>query len=298
MKSAKFLPYVWYPVSFAVAIIVFGALLSHGSPIPIALYVPIVLIGLLIVALEQWFPYRLDWRPSFADIKSDAAFLAIVQIFFPKVLGVIAVLAISEWTHAKMPSDWWPQAWPPAAQVILMVLVIDFMRYWVHRACHRFMWLWRLHEVHHSPDILYSLNVGRFHPLEKILHFFFDTIPFLLLGVAPQVLAGYALLYSVNGFFQHSNICLRYGWLNYLVGSAETHRWHHAKDPKAASCNFGNTTIVWDLFFGTWYLPKDKTLDQIGIMNAAYPKDFLSQMVTPFRSFPYTQLSESFAVLS
>ncbi len=31
--------------------------------------------------------------------------------------------------------------------------------------------LWRLHEVHHSPDILYTLNVGRFHPLEKALHF-------------------------------------------------------------------------------------------------------------------------------
>ncbi|MCI3953893.1 MAG: hypothetical protein K0R53_3393, partial [Burkholderiales bacterium] len=45
--------------------------------------------------------------------------------------------------------------------------------------------------------ILYVLNVGRFHPLEKMLHFSLDTVPFLLLGVAPEVLASYFLLYSL-----------------------------------------------------------------------------------------------------
>ena len=166
-----------------------------------------------------------------------------------------------------------------------MVLAVDFMRYWVHRACHSYMPLWRLHEVHHSPDILYTLNVGRFHPFEKALHFACDSAPFLLLGVASEVLAGYFMLYAVNGFFQHSNLRLRYGWLNYVVGSAETHRWHHARDPKTAACNFGNTTIVWDLLFGTWYLPKEGPVDDIGIMDKAYPKGFWAQMLTPFRAW-------------
>ncbi len=67
------------------------------------------------------------------------------------------------------------------------------------------------------------------------------------------------------------------------MGSAETHRWHHARDPKTASCNFSNTTIVWDLLFGTWYLPKGKPVDEIGIMDRAYPKGFWAQMLAPFR---------------
>ena len=169
------------------------------------------------------------------------------------MLLVVAMFAIAAWMHEHAPSPWWPHGWTLGAQMVAMVLAVDFVRYWLHRACHTFPALWRLHEVHHSPDILYTLNVGRFHPLEKILHFACDSVPFLLLGVAPEVIAGYFLLYSVNGFFQHSNLRLRYGWLNYVVGSAETHRWHHARDPKTASCNFGNTTIVWDLLFGTWY---------------------------------------------
>ncbi|MGH9319287.1 MAG: GH3 family domain-containing protein, partial [Vicinamibacteria bacterium] len=70
---------------------------------------------------------------------------------------------------------------------------------------------------------------------------------------------------------------------NYIVGSAETHRWHHARDPKRAYCNFGNTTIVWDLLFGTWYLPKGQPVGDIGIMDKSYPKGFWAQMLTPFR---------------
>jgi hypothetical protein len=100
--------------------------------------------------------------------------------------------------------------------------------------------------------------------------------------VAPEVIAGYFLLYAVNGFYQHSNVRLRYGWLNYVVGSAETHRWHHARDPRKAYCNFGNTTIVWDLLFRTWYLPKEGPVDEIGITDKSYPKGFWAQMVTPF----------------
>src|SRR5882672_674393 len=209
--------------------------------------------------------------------------MALIQIALPRLLVAFVILGIAQWMHEHEPSDWWPQDWPLLAQMLAMVLAVDLLRYWLHRACHKFTPLWRLHEVHHSPDLLYTLNVGRFHPLEKLLHFSLDTVPFLLLGVAPEVIAGYFLLYSVNGFFQHSNVRLRYGWLNYIVGSAETHRWHHARDPKTAACNFGNTTIVWDLLFGTWHLPKTAPVDDIGIMDRAYPKDFWSQMLTPFR---------------
>ncbi|MGZ3238442.1 MAG: GH3 family domain-containing protein [Burkholderiaceae bacterium] len=281
--ASKALPYVWYPLFFACAVSAFGIMHAAGMPLLVAVYIPIVLVASGIIVLESKFSENPDWRPTWADIKEDVAFMAIVQVAMPRILALLSILAISGWLHKHASNQWWPHSWSLAAQIIMMVLAVDFMRYWLHRACHHFNFLWRLHEVHHSPDILYTLNVARFHPFEKVLHFSLDTVPFLLLGVAPEVIAGYFLLYSVNGFFQHSNVRLRYGWLNYLVGSAETHRWHHAKDPKTASCNFGNTTIVWDVLFGTWYLPKNKSVDEIGIMDKTYPKNFRAQMLTPFR---------------
>lgn len=276
------LPYVWYPLLFAASIAGFGAMLASGIPLVLATYVPIFVAAVAIVVLEFYLPERVQWRPRRADVLSDAAFMIFVQVLLPRILAVLAVLAIAQWMHEHAPSPWWPHEWPLWGQMLAMVLAVDFMRYWVHRACHTWMPLWRLHEVHHSPDILYTLNVGRFHPLEKLLHFTCDSAPFLLLGVAPEVIAGYFLLYAVNGFFQHSNLRLRYGWLNYVVGSAETHRWHHARDPRRAQCNYGNTTIVWDLLFDTWYLPKDGEEVVIGIMDKAYPKGFLAQMLSPF----------------
>ena len=130
---------------------------------------------------------------------------------------------------------------------------------------------------------LYWLNTGRFHPLEKMLQMSLDSVPFLLMGVAPGVLALYYLSYAANGFFQHCNIDLRYGVLNYIVGSAETHRWHHAREPRDSNANYGNTVIVWDVLFGTWFLPRDRQITELGLRDAAYPKSFLRLLAAPFK---------------
>jgi sterol desaturase/sphingolipid hydroxylase (fatty acid hydroxylase superfamily) len=277
---ARVAPYLWYPTLFAVAIAGFALLLERGAPLAAATYAPVFAVAVAILLLELRFPERADWRPTRADVAADAAFMAVVQIAVPRLLMLLAVFALADRAHAQWAASWWPHAWPLWAQVVTMLLAVDFLRYWLHRACHAWMPLWRLHEVHHSPDILYTLNVGRFHPFEKALHFACDSVPFLLIGVAPEVIAGYFLMYAVNGFFQHSNLRLRYGWLNYVVGSAETHRWHHARDPKDAACNFGNTTIVWDLVFGTFRAPTP--VGEIGIVDRAYPKGFWAQLGAPF----------------
>jgi len=274
---------LWYPAVMTAAVALFAVLLAAGSPLPVVLYTPILAAALVIIALERRHPYREDWRPARPDLEVDAAYIVAIQVVWPKVLAMFAVLAAAAWAHERMPSALWPHEWPLPLQVLVMLLLVDLMRYWIHRACHRFDALWRLHEVHHAPEALYALNTARFHPLEKLLHFCADTLAFLLLGVAPEVLAGYFLLYAVNGFFQHSNLPLRYGWLNYVVGSAETHRWHHARDPKTARCNFGSSTVLWDLVFGTWRLPRDTQVGEIGVLDRRYPRSFGAQMLQPFR---------------
>ena len=76
----------------------------------------------------------------------------------------------------------WPHAWPIWIQAVLMVLVVDLLRYWLHRASHENDTLWRLHSVHHSVEQLYWLNTARFHPIEKALQMSLDSLPFLLMA--------------------------------------------------------------------------------------------------------------------
>jgi sterol desaturase/sphingolipid hydroxylase (fatty acid hydroxylase superfamily) len=275
------------------ALLFFALLLAASAPVVIALYLPIVLAACAVLCLQWRFPERRSWRPRWNDVKVDLTFMALVQAALPQGLCAAWVLVLAGTRHADAADAHWPHGWPLAAQVCLLLAVVDFMRYWLHRACHRFALLWRLHAVHHAPDILYSLNSGRFHPLEKALHFGVDTAPFLALGLAPDVIAGYFLIYATNGLFQHSNVRLRYGWLNHVVGSAETHRWHHARDARAAACNYGTTTVIWDVIFGTWRLPRGRQPEEVGIMDATYAGGFWLQMAAPFAGVRHAELGRA-----
>jgi hypothetical protein len=36
--------------------------------------------------------------------------------------------------------------------------------------------------------------------------------------------------------------------------------------------------------FGTWFLPRDRTVQQLGLQDPEYPKSFLALMRAPFSS--------------
>jgi len=279
-RALSFLP---YPLVLGGAVIGFQHALSAGLAPAWAAYGVVAIAAFTVVALEILLPEHREWRPARKELLTDATFMALVQIALPRLLSAMFAAALIAWGQSHVHASLWPTQLPIAMQLLGMILIIEFFRYWLHRAAHRFLPLWRLHEVHHSPERLYALNVGRFHPIEKTLHFCIDTAPFLLAGARVEVLAWYFVVYSVNGSLQHSNVRLRHGWLNYIVGSAETHRWHHARDPKLASCNFGSTTVVWDIVFGTWYLPAGTMPQDLGIPNRAYPRGFWAQLAAPFR---------------
>jgi len=281
---AKWLPSIHYPATMAGAFALYAVLQAAGMPLIVSTYLPAVSVAAIVTWLELRQPNRETWRPPAREIKTDLIFMIVVQLAMPPLVGLLFANALIEPARSlNLPvARAWPHSWPIWTQAVLMVLAVDFMRYWLHRAAHESDTLWRLHSVHHSVDQLYWLNTARFHPIEKALQMCLDSLPFLLLGVDVTVLALYYLAYASNGFFQHCNVRLRYGFLNYIVGSAETHRWHHSREPRESNANYGNTVIVWDLVFGTWFLPTDRAVGSLGLKDPAYPKAFLGLMRAPF----------------
>jgi sterol desaturase/sphingolipid hydroxylase (fatty acid hydroxylase superfamily) len=282
---ARWLPSFHYPLVMLAAFSSFAALRAAGVSPVVSAYLPIVATAVAVAGLERRYPHRADWQPDGRDIGTDLTFLTIVQLALPPLVGLLFAYGLVGPARAmNLPStDLWPHGWPLWLQAVLMVLAVDFLRYWLHRAAHETDVLWRLHAVHHSVDRLYWLNTSRFHPIEKALQMCLDSLPFLLLGVHEAVLAMYYLAYATNGFFQHCNIALRYGFLNYIVGSAETHRWHHSREPREANANYGNTVIVWDLLFGTWFLPPTRQVGALGLHDRSFPRTFAGLMRAPFR---------------
>lgn len=272
-----------YPTSLLLAITAFLWSSANGYPKWVSAYLPVVACAAIAIPiLERITPYRRDWRPDRREWFTDALYTFVIQIAMPPLLTLLVVLGLSGLTQPYLHSSLWPHHWSILAQGLLMVLLVDLMRYWLHRFAHTNPTLWRLHAVHHSPDKLYWLNTARFHPLEKALHFSVDSMPFILLGVNAYVLAFYFVCYAVNGFYQHSNIHLRPGLLNYIFSTAELHRWHHSKKLAEANHNYSNTTIIWDIVFGTYYRPRDRSMERAGIQNDHYPMRFGQQLIGPF----------------
>ena len=281
----RLLPWLHYPLVMTAVFAMFAGLQSQGVSLIVSTYVPVLFAAAAVTVLELMFPNRTAWKPPVSEIKTDLVFMTIIQLALPPLVSFLFVYLLIEPARAlELPvTRLWPHEWPIWVQAILMVLTVDLLRYWLHRFAHENDTLWRLHSVHHSVEQLYWLNTARFHPIEKTLQMSLDSLPFLLLGVHEQVLALYYIAYAANGFFQHCNVHVRYGPLNYIVGSAETHRWHHSRVPRESNANYGNTVIVWDLVFGTWFLPKDREIQDLGLQERDYPKTFLGLMRAPFK---------------
>ncbi|MCY3885914.1 MAG: sterol desaturase family protein [Gammaproteobacteria bacterium] len=272
-----------YPLGIGASYALFAYLNSSFNS-ELAAYVSVLFGAALVTLHELTIPSRHEWRPTWTDISNDATYMVVCQILFERLLtllGLFLAVRLSVVTFSQV-SGFWPQSFPVWVQAVAILVIGDFLRYWMHRGFHRFHWMWRLHAVHHSPSRLYWLNVGRFHPLEQSLQFVADALPFMLLGVGPDVLSVYFVFYAVNGFYQHSNCDVRLGWLNWVVAGPELHRWHHSLNGKESNINYGNNLILWDIVFGTRFFPKDRTVSSLGIPAEDYPSDFLRQLAAPF----------------
>ncbi len=283
-QSARLVPYLHYPAVMTATFALFALFRQQGASLVASTYIPVLLAAGVVTLLELKLPHRAEWRAPASEVKTDLAFMTVVQLAFPPLLGFVFTYALISPARAlNLPvANLWPHSWPVWIQALLMILVVDLLRYWLHRFAHQNDTLWRLHSVHHSVEQMYWLNTARFHVIEKGMQMTLDSLPFLLMAVEPTVLALYYVAYATNGFFQHCNIELRYGVLNYIVGSADTHRWHHSRIPRESNANYGNTVIVWDLLFNTWFLPRGSRVQELGLQDRGYPKSFWALMRAPF----------------
>ncbi|GAA6153167.1 sterol desaturase family protein [Pseudoteredinibacter isoporae] len=285
----RIMPYIAFPLVLSGGLVACYLLFTPLENPALAPFV--VMIAWTIpwmIWLEWWTPYRNVWSESHQDVMTDVIYLFLIQSLWPRLLTAFWMTALASatiWCSENLQffsGQSWPHQWPLALQLVLALLLAEFGRYWVHRWAHELSFLWRFHAVHHSVERLYWLNAARFHPLEKILLHIPETLPFILLGANAEVLALYFVTTGIHGLFQHSNIQLKLGPLNYVFAMAELHRFHHSKVIRESNSNYGNNLIVWDLVFGTFYWPKDREVGDIGLLNPEYPKTFLRQCSAPF----------------
>jgi sterol desaturase/sphingolipid hydroxylase (fatty acid hydroxylase superfamily) len=170
-------------------------------------------------------------------------------------------------------SVWW--------QAPLMLFISDFFSYWTHRAFHGRR-LWPFHAVHHSSTELDWLGSVRLHPVNDAVMRIASAVPLLLLGFSPLALAGIVPILTLLAILVHANLDWDWGPLRAVIASPRFHRWHHTDETEARDKNFAGLFPVWDILFGTYYMPKDRRPTSFGT-ETNVPPGLVAQLLFPFR---------------
>ncbi len=170
-----------------------------------------------------------------------------------------------------------------AIQIVVALLVVDFVQWSVHNLLHRVSFLWKIHQVHHSVvdgemDWIVSF---RFSWLEPVIYKAITFVPLAWFGFAPEALFFHAVFGTLIGHLNHANLSWDYGPLRYLLNSPRMHLYHHDAAGPRTGQNFGIILSCWDWIFGTAHLP-DTPPEHIGFPGVEkLPHDFFGQLVWP-----------------
>lgn len=247
------------------------------------------------IAIERFWPAISGQRLLRAGWKTDTVYWLFTPIVSKNLsrLGIGVMLAAlliasgTEFSRANIEAaiagrDTWFSTWPIWAQALSVLVLSDFTAYWLHRAFHK-GWLWRVHAVHHSSRELDWLAAVRLHPLNEIITRSVQVLPLYFLGFSPLVLAGVAPFLSIYAILLHANVNWSFGPLRYVIASPRFHRWHHTSEEEGLDKNFAGLLPIWDLAFGTWYMPQGKQPQKFGIVGDDMPESLWGQMMYPFR---------------
>jgi sterol desaturase/sphingolipid hydroxylase (fatty acid hydroxylase superfamily) len=179
---------------------------------------------------DTMFNFYLLLLNSSIDLGFRVVYLAILQYFF-----------IHGTTPVANPFLYW----------LTLLLLEDFLYYWLHRIDHEVRLFWAVHVTHHSSEHM-NFTVGFrssvFQPLYRFIYF----IPLALLGFRPLDIV---LVYSFTqiwGIFVHTELIGKMGFLEYFMVTPSHHRVHHGSNPKYLDKNMGMFLIIWDKLFGTF----------------------------------------------
>src|SRR6516162_6544731 len=134
-------------------------------------------------------------------------------------------------------------------------LLLDLLRYLVHRCKHAVPFLWRFHALHHSDRDVDVTTTVRLHPIEYLLNSGVFWLTVILLGIPAAI----GLTYAVTAFaieaVQHGNIRLPERLerrLQPVLVTTDMHRIHHSAAFAQGSCNYATVFSVWDRLFRTY----------------------------------------------
>ena len=226
-------------------------------------------------------------RPGFWTDATYLVFTHFVTKALTRLSVIAAIIPVAIIAYGRVDADLIGNGFGPASrlplwlQAGLILAASDFISYWMHRIFHGAR-LWKFHAVHHSSNPLDWLSAVRVHPVNDALMRVASTLPIIALGFAPKAVAGVIPILTFVAIFLHANVDWDWGPLRWVLASPRFHRWHHTSEAEGRDKNFAGLLPLWDILFGTYYMPMGRTPMQFGT-DTLMPNGLIGQLIFPLR---------------
>ncbi|MBI2723320.1 MAG: sterol desaturase family protein [Bacteroidetes bacterium] len=149
---------------------------------------------------------------------------------------------------------------------VVLIILEDFMYYWLHRVDHFCRLFWAVHVTHHSSEE-FNFTVGFrssvFQPLYRFIYF----IPLSLLGFKGIDIMFVYSATQIFGILAHTQTVKKLGVLEYVLVTPSHHRVHHGSNIRYLDKNMGMLLIIWDKLFGTFQKEEESDPVKFGLTS-------------------------------
>ncbi len=139
--------------------------------------------------------------------------------------------------------------------VVVTLLCLDFAIYAQHVLAHKWTFLWRFHQIHHTDTEMDATTAVRFHPFEIAFSMAYKLLFIVLIGANPVAVIAFEIILNANATFNHSNVNMP-NWLEKMIRvvfvTPDMHRIHHSIISKETDSNYGFSLSCWDKFCRTY----------------------------------------------
>ncbi len=172
-----------------------------------------------------------------------------------------------------------------ALSLAAFLLISDLYGYWSHRLSHMVPALWAMHSLHHSAEALTLVTGARHLWLETAINGAFFPVVAILLKTPPEIVTTALFLGFLPNGCAHLNVRLHLGRFSTWINGPQWHRIHHSIQPEHFDKNFAAVFPIWDVIFGTAWIPGKDEFPIAGLVPGERP-GVIAGIIWPFRNLP------------
>jgi sterol desaturase/sphingolipid hydroxylase (fatty acid hydroxylase superfamily) len=222
------------------------AVVDHSS----TLLITSSLIVLVVLLLEFVHERHSGWRMNRQEFVTDLFYVVLSATVISWLTQNLAEDPLLAAKAALGITTKWMAAVPWLGQVAMVIIILEFGQYWMHRLMHNWTPFWLTHAPHHHLTQLNAAKGAVGNPIELFL---ISLSALALFDFDKTALFAGLNTLNVIATFAHANVRSDPPvWYSFFFTTIRHHSLHHSTDYEATRCNYGNSLILLDRIFGTF----------------------------------------------